>query len=117
MNRELLLISAVAAISLAAHAEPAPSETSGGPSTSGLISSAKDVQLRADALIKESRKRQETLQKKTEEIVDRSKAIMKRQEEQLARQEKQLDRFDKILSRWEKQQAEFQRYLNTLPKK
>jgi hypothetical protein len=43
-------------------------------------------------------------------------AIMARSEALLARQEQFAERWDKILSTWERQQAQYQKYLDTLPK-
>jgi len=52
-----------------------------------------------------------------EEAHKSNQAIMTRSEALLARQEQFAERWEKILATWERQQAEYQKYLDTLPKK
>ena len=88
-----------------------------GDSTSELMSAAKNTQSKATVAIEESRKRAAAIAKKNDELVAKAEDMMIRQEADLTRQEAHLARFDKILATWERQQAEYQRYLDSLPKR
>ena len=47
----------------------------------------------------------------------RIETLLSKQEDLMKRQEEAFKRFEKILDTWEKQQQQYQRYLDTLPKK
>ncbi len=55
--------------------------------------------------------------KHQEEQEKRAEALLAKEEDFLKRQEEAFKRFEKILETWERQQQEYQRYLDTLPKK
>jgi len=81
------------------------------------MSAAKNTQSKATAAIEESRKRAEAFAQKNDDRMAKAEALMTRQEADVTRQEAQIDHYDKILATWERQQAEYQRYLDSLPKK
>jgi hypothetical protein len=55
--------------------------------------------------------------KQAEEQAKRSEALLARGEVFLKQQEEAFKRYEKILDTWERQQQEYQKYLDTLPKK
>ena len=55
--------------------------------------------------------------KDQQESHERNLKLIAREEVMIDRQEKDLDRFEKILDTWERQQAQYQKYLDSLAKK
>ena len=62
-------------------------------------------------------RRAEFMMKEQEGQLARAEALMKAQEALFDRQLKAFARFEKILDTWETQQEQYQKYLDTLPKK
>ncbi len=62
-------------------------------------------------------KRAEIILKEQEAQHKRIEALVAQQEDFLKRQLEAFKRFEKILDTWEAQQRQYQRYLDTLPKK
>ena len=61
-------------------------------------------------MVKKGAQEQDETHKKNLELMAQAEAMIKRQEHN-------LDRFDKILATWERQQAQYQRYLDSLSQK
>jgi hypothetical protein len=82
-----------------------------------LLDDGADHSKQAEVLLKEQEaelKQQEAVHKADRKRVE---AMLGEQENLLARQAKYVTRYEKILDTWESQQKEYQRYLDTLPKK
>jgi hypothetical protein len=60
--------------------------------------------------------RNEQLYERTEKLVKRRELLTDFQIQDVKTHQAQLVRFDKILARWEEQQAEYQKYLDSLKK-
>jgi uncharacterized protein YlxW (UPF0749 family) len=53
--------------------------------------------------------------KKNLELMTRTEAALARQEQDMTKHEQDLTRFEKILDTWQRQQAQYQKYLDSLP--
>ena len=62
-------------------------------------------------LMEESKKRMNNV----DESHQRASTLLKKEEDDAARQEEDMKRWEKILDKWESQQAQYQKYLDSLP--
>jgi uncharacterized protein (DUF3084 family) len=91
-----------------ARADPEPANP--GPTTD-------PIRARQVELFDKAEKDQAETHKINMEYYDRAEKVLQRAEALAARQEADSTRFEKILDTWERQQAEYQKYLDSLPKK
>ena len=69
------------------------------------------------AQLKKSEQESNEAHKRNMDLFARTEAMLSLQETMMSRQEKYMERYDKILATWERQQAQYQKYLDSLPKK
>lgn len=83
----------------------------------GSSTMSQEQRARSAALFDKAEKAQDETHKRNAELMERTDALLSTQEAMLKRQQEDFSRFEKILDIWEKQQAQYQRYLDTLPEK
>jgi aspartate oxidase len=108
MKRAHLIVSIVAI----AFSSPAVLAADTSPGTAGTSSPASamhaaDVMRAQSALIEKASRDQD-------EVHAKNLQLMARTEQAIGRQEKDISRWEKILDTWERQQAQYQKYLDSL---
>ncbi|HKK05492.1 MAG TPA: hypothetical protein VKA50_06545 [Gammaproteobacteria bacterium] len=80
-----------------------------------------ELRRQSAAMMKADERRREEIHKANMALLKRHDRLMDREERMMARveaaekrREAEVERFDKILSTWERQQAEYQKYLDSL---
>jgi len=79
--------------------------------------SSEEIRKQYAATLDKAAKDQSETHERNVALMDRMEVLLKRQEEMTKRQEQDADRFEKILDGWERQQAQYQKYLDSLGKK
>jgi hypothetical protein len=72
---------------------------------------------RSAALFDKAEKAQDETHQRNMRIIERTEALLATQETMQKRQQDDFARMEHVLDTWEKQQAQYQRYLDTLPSK
>ena len=73
-----------------------------------------EIRQRYAANLEKAANEQEETHERNAKIMARTEALLARQEEMMKRQEKDFARFEKILATWEREQAQYQKYLDSL---
>ena len=101
-----VLLTITGAVSASEPIQPARSQ----PTATSQAASTEAIRSQYAAMVKKGAEDQVETHKKYLELMAKNEAMIKRQEHN-------LDRFDKILATWERQQAQYQRYLDSLSQK
>lgn len=116
-NQFILLVFIVLEILVCSHLRGDEAVPSATPNVAASPSAYETTLSKSAALIEQSRKNQEESHAHAMAATAKAEELIKRQEADLKQQEDNLARFDKILTVWERQQAQYQKYLDSLPSK
>ena len=85
------------------------------PSNTVASATAESLRAKNAALMEKMAKDEDASHKKSLELMTRTEAALARQEQDMTKHEQDLTRFEKILDTWQRQQAQYQKYLDSLP--
>ncbi len=98
-----LLLATAQSASFAADAKPVVAG-----SASSTVATNESLRVKNAALMEQATRDQEETHRRNLELIART-------ERNIGRQEKDMARFEKILDTWDRQQAQYQKYLDSLP--
>jgi hypothetical protein len=85
------------------------------PSNTVASATAESLRAKNATLMEKMAKDEDASHKKNLELMTRTEAALARQEQDMTKHEQDLTRFEKILDTWQRQQAQYQKYLDSLP--
>lgn len=100
-----ILLAVASSVSIAGNSTPTATDK---PTNAATSAAADSIRAKNAALMAKATRDQDETHKKY-------LGLMTRTENDMARQEQNMARFEKILGTWEQQQAQYQKYLDSLP--
>lgn len=113
----LLVIVGLAVAGVLSGGEPSPSLSTSPDPITALTSSATAALSKSAAFTEQVSKDRDASQKFLAQTRQLTMTMLNEEQVLLKRREEQADRYEKILATWEKQQAQYQKYLDSLPTK
>lgn len=124
MNRATMLITALVTLFAGLGPSAFAAQTAPGASHVAPAPTNAELRRRSAAMMKADERRREQLHKADMALLARHDKMMDQEERMLAQDEAlikrhaaDLARFEKVLDTWQRQQAEYQKYLDSLPRK